>query len=152
MCGANVSCKGACTGTATAPKCEGELKPPACIVDANCEASCQGHAELKASCTPPVADLECDGTATPDVTKLVATVKTHLPAILEVVSTQGPLLGSAGARLAVASAGIAAETTSLTGKAIACAGVAGSAAVTASTSVNVSVSASVSGSCGGPAS
>jgi hypothetical protein len=154
MCGANVSCKGGCSVAVTAPKCEGQLTAPKCDIDANCEASCQGHAEINASCSPPVTTFECTAGASADVTSLATTLKAHLPALLEIVSTQGPLLVQAGANLVTAGGAIAGNVATLSGKAFACAGVAASAAVTASASINVSVTASVSvsGSCGGPTS
>ncbi len=151
-CGANVSCKGGCTGTATAPKCEGEITPPSCQASENCKASCQGHAEATATCTKPSVDLECDGTATADVTKLIATLKTNLPAIVATVQTQGPLAVKAAGHLVSTGSAVVSGVTSIGGKALACAAATVQASASASVSVNVSVqaSASVSGSCGGP--
>jgi hypothetical protein len=154
MCGAMVSCKGGCTGMYTAPKCEGELKPPMCQANVDCQASCQSHAEFNASCTPPQASLECDGTASPDITKLIATLKTNLPVLLEAVQTQGPLAVKAAGHVATAGANVVAKVGTLTGKALACASSAFTASTSASVSISVSVSASasVSSSCGGPTS
>jgi len=58
-CGANARCKGGCTGTATAPRCEGNLKPPSCdgSASATCNADCEGSASLKASCTEAKVDI-----------------------------------------------------------------------------------------------
>jgi hypothetical protein len=83
MCGAMVGCRGGCSVVLKTPQCEGKLAAPACMIDASCEAGCQSHAELQAKCTTPAAALECDGTPTADVTKLVATVAKNLPALLE---------------------------------------------------------------------
>jgi hypothetical protein len=138
----------------TAPKCEGELKPAMCQSNLDCEASCQSHAEFQAMCTPPQASLECDGTVSPDITKLIATLKTNLPAILAAVQTQGPLAVKAAGHVASAGANVVAKVWTLTGKALACASSAFTASTSASFSISVSVtaSASVSSSCGGPSS
>src|ERR1019366_8366336 len=77
--------------TATAPKCEGKITPPSCNASASCQASCQSSAEVSAMCTPPAATLECSASASSDVTKLIATIKTNLPAILQGFQTQGKL-------------------------------------------------------------
>ena len=149
-CGAMVNCKGGCSVTVTAPKCEGKITPPMCNVDANCQGSCQAHAEVMASCTPPSASLECSANATSDMQTLVTAVQANLPALLQAFQTQGQLAVDAAGQVISAGTAIAGEVTSLSGKAIACAGVAGQAAVSAQASINVSVSASasVSGSCG----
>jgi len=154
MCGANVSCKGGCTGTATAPKCEGKITPPSCNASASCQASCQSSAEVSAMCTPPAATLECSASASSDVTKLIATIKTNLPAILQGFQTEGKLAVDAAGSVVSTGSVVVSNVTNLGGKALACAGVAVSATAKASASVNVSVmaSASVSGSCGGPSS
>jgi hypothetical protein len=151
-CGAMVNCKGGCSVAYKAPKCEGELKPPSCNVDANCEASCQSHAEATASCTPPQVALDCTATATGDIPKLVATLQANLPAIVLAVESQGQLAIKASGHVVSSGTAVVANITSAGGKALACAQAAVSGAASASASVNVSVmaSASVSGSAGGP--
>jgi hypothetical protein len=153
-CGASVNCKGGCSVMYTAPKCEGTVKPPMCNADVNCQASCQSHAEATAVCTPPVATLECSvgASASADVTALITTVQTNMPAIVEAVETEGPIAVKAAGRVATTGAAVVQSVTSLGGKAFACAGAALQASAKASASINVSVSvsASVSGSCGGP--
>jgi hypothetical protein len=156
MCGANVNCKGGCSVMYTAPKCEGEVKPPMCTSDVNCQGSCQAHAEASAMCTPPSATLECSASAmaSADVPKLVATVKTNLPALLEAIQTQGQIAIKAAGHVTATGAAVVQSAGSLGLKAIACATAAAQASASAAVSVNVSVmaSASVSGSCGGPTS
>lgn len=151
-CGANVNCKGGCSVMYTAPKCEGSVTPPMCMADVNCKGSCQAHAEATASCTPPTAKLECSASATSDVQALVATVEKNLPALVQAVSTQGPIAVKAAGHVASTAVAVGQTLTSLSGKALACAGAAVQASASASVSINVSVmaSASVSGSCGGP--
>jgi hypothetical protein len=151
-CGAMVNCKGGCSVMYTAPKCEGEIKPPMCNADANCQASCQGHAEATATCTKPTVTLECDGTATADITKLIATLQTNLPAIVAAVQTQGPLAVKAVGHVFATGSAVVSSAGSIGGKALACATAAASASVKAQASISVSVSASasVSGAAGGP--
>jgi hypothetical protein len=155
-CGANVSCKGGCSVMYTAPKCEGDVKPPMCTSDVNCQGSCQAHAEATAMCTPPSAKLECSASAmgSADIQKLVATVQTNLPALIEAIQTQGQIAIKAGEAVAATGGAVVQSAGSLGVKAVACATAAVQASVQASASVNVSVmaSANVSGSCGGPTS
>jgi hypothetical protein len=153
-CGAMVNCKGGCSVAYKAPKCEGKITPPMCMASASCKASCQSSAEVKATCTPPSATLECSASASADVTALVTTVQKNLPAIIAGFQTQGKLALDAAGQVATTGQAVVSSVTSLGGKALACAGAGLSASVKASASVNVSVmaSASVSGSCGGPSS
>lgn len=154
MCGANVNCRGGCSATYKAPKCEGKITPPSCMASASCKASCQSSAEVNASCTPPAASLECSASASADVTALVATVKKNLPAILAGFQTKGKLALDAALQVKTTGAALVSNATSLSGKALACATVGASASVKAAASVNVSVtaSASVSGSASGSSS
>ena len=149
-CGAMVSCKGGCTTTYTAPKCEAKLTPPTCEGDASCQASCSGSAQVKAQCTKPtvkvVYSANSDG-----LVKLKGVLETNLPAIWLAAKTQGKLAGDAAVDL-VATGKVAVSGVATGGaKAIACVGAAAQASVKASASVSVSVqaSASVSGSAGG---
>jgi hypothetical protein len=138
-----IGCRGSCSVVFKTPQCEGKLAAPACMIDAPCEASCQSHAELQAKCTTPAAALECDGTPTADVTKLVATVAKNLPALVEAGRSQG-VLTLDGATLTAGALSTLAQNKSgaLSGKALACATVASAAAGPASTSVTTSVQAS----------
>jgi hypothetical protein len=149
-----VNCKGGCTVMYTAPKCEGEVTPPMCNADVNCQASCQAHAEATAMCTQPTATLECSATASADaqVKALITTVGKNLPAIVAAIQTQGPIAGKAALHVASTGSAVAQSVATLGGKAVACTAAAIKASADASVSVNVSVmaSASVSGSCGGP--
>jgi hypothetical protein len=142
-CGANVDCKGGCSVAYTAPSCEGALTPPTCMGDANCNASCSTDAQLTATCTPPSADLECEGTASTDLTKLVATLKTNLPALLQAAS-QGQLLATAVGNFGSTGTAEVQALGTLGGKALVCATSAAQASAAAVASVNVSVSVSVS--------
>jgi hypothetical protein len=151
-CGAMVNCRGGCSVAYKAPKCEGSIMPGMCSASASCKASCQSSAEVQAMCTPPSANLECSASASSDVTALVATLKTNLPAILAGLQTQGKLALDAAAQVKATGVTVVQNVTSLGGKAFVCATAAADASVKATASVSVSFNASamVSGSCGGP--
>jgi len=149
-CSGNARCKGGCDVTGTAPRCEGNLRPPSCegSASAQCNADCEGSASLKATCTDPSVDI---------VGMVDTTVKTRivagLPKLLK-IAAQGELaleaVGDIGGR-----------STDVIGKVGGCglelASVAGqlstaaAASVTATASVTVSfqASADVSASAGG---
>jgi len=148
-CGANVDCKGGCSVAYTAPKCEAELTPPACNIDANCQASCSSSAQLKATCTKPTINVLVTGNAQA-ITTLKTVLEANLPALYSAFKTQGALAAKAAANVFAKGSAVVSAAGNLGGKAIACVGVAAQASVKASASVNVSVSASasVSGSAG----
>ena len=142
------TCKGGCEGTATAPKCEGEIQPPSCELDADCQAGCEGQGSFEAECTPPSVKIVGSGNAT-----LVSTLETNLPAILNVVA-QGEVVASAAVDVAGRAVDVGGEVIASAG----CAAKFGAsfvaeleASVKAQASVNVSVmaSADVSGSASG---
>jgi hypothetical protein len=135
----------------TAPKCEGSVTPAKCSSNVQCQGSCQGHANIQASCTPPTVKLECAANASASVTAVVATVEKNLPILIQAAKIQGPMLVDAAGKLTTEASAVVSDIGSQSGKALACATVAGKAAVTASASVSVSVmaSASVSGSASG---
>ncbi|HWA75183.1 MAG TPA: hypothetical protein VG937_22755 [Polyangiaceae bacterium] len=139
MCDATARCQGTCTGEAKAPKCEAELTPPECQVDADCQAGCSGQASLKAECTPPTVVIS--GVADAD---FAATLTANLPTVLE-VAAQGELVVDAAGDVVQAAGNLVAEIPSaptcvaqFTGKLKAQI----EGAVEASASVNVSVMAS----------
>jgi hypothetical protein len=148
-CGANVSCKGGCMGTATQPKCETELVAPVCTGDPNCQSSCSAQASAKAICTPLTVTLIADVEISGDLAKLKTTIENNLPAILLTAKTKGQLAVRALQKVAATGQAVVSASTNLGGKAIACAGTAAEASIKASASMSVSVnaSASVSSSC-----
>jgi hypothetical protein len=151
-CGAKVDCRGGCSVAYKAPKCETTVTPPSCKVSKTCEASCTSNVEAKATCTPPGASLECNGTVSTDLQAVVDTVKKNMPSIVLLVQTQGQLVLDAANRVITTGKVVADQVTTLGGQAVACAGKAVQADADASASLNVSIqaSANVSGSCGGP--
>jgi len=151
-CGASARCKGKCNGTATAPKCEANLKPPSCQGEASaqCNADCEGSASLKANCTDPKVDIV--GMVDADLkAKLVA----QLPVLIKVTG-QGDLALKAVGNIGKGFADVAADVGACTlqiGAAAAQFTAAASATAKASLSVQASftASASVSGSATGGA-
>jgi hypothetical protein len=81
-CGANARCRGGCTGTARAPRCEGELTPPECQgdVDVDCAADCEGSATLNAQCESD-AEIIIEGTLDAD---FAGRLRDSLPELLTV--------------------------------------------------------------------
>ena len=125
----------------TAPTCEGELTPPTCNLDADCEAGCKGQGSLQATCTPPKIQVLTSGDAA-----LIATLQTNLPAILN-VAVQGKLVAQAATDVASA----ADHVGTAVADSAACAVKYGATfvtqlggAVAASTTISVSISVSVS--------
>jgi hypothetical protein len=148
-CGAMVSCKGGCTTSYTAPKCNAELKPPMCMGDASCQASCSGRAQVKAQCTKPTVKVVYSASSD-DLVKLKTVLEANLPAIWLAAKTQRQLALNAAVKVKDTGSAAISGAASASGKAIACVGAAAQASVAASASVSVSVmaSASVSASAG----
>lgn len=147
-CQGEFRCEGECTGTATAPKCSGEVTPIECEGDAGCSADCNATASADASCTE--GTIAVSGGVDAEV---VAAIQANLGVVLEV---QGKLvsLASAFGETAQAGGNVVAELTA------GCAATWAteleaklSAAVDASVNVSVSVEASaeVSGEASGSA-
>ena len=136
-------------GTATQPKCETELIPPVCTGDTNCQTSCSAQASAKVTCTPHRLTLVFNVDATDDLAKLKTTIEANLPTIMLNAKTRGQLVKRALEKVSAAGQAVITSSSSLGGKAIACAGTAAEASIKASASVSISVnaSASVSSSC-----
>lgn len=149
-CGAMASCRGGCDGEFTAPKCEGELMPPSCDVDVDCQAGCEGQASFEATCTKPELTVVAEASVSAE---LSATLTTNLPTVFQagkkaalmleaagdVATATGNVVSAAGAELAcIAAFG-----------ADAAAQVTASARASVSVSVSIEASASVSGSAAG---
>jgi hypothetical protein len=111
-CGAMASCRGGCTVAYKAPKCEGELKPPSCNIDAECEAGCSGQGTLTATCTPPKVTILAGADAA-----LAATLEANLPAIVD-VAAQGALVAKAAADVATAATSVVTEVADSAGCAV----------------------------------
>ena len=158
------SCKGTCTADASAefscesdfrctggcsepevklPRCEGEITPPSCDVDADCQASCDAEVSMDAQCTPGQVNITGDI----DVT-LKAALEANLPRIDVIFQKTGFLLQS-GANLASAFGG---AVNAGVGCAVSMGGdIVASAQATLSASVKVEASFSASASISGSA-
>jgi hypothetical protein len=79
---ATVRCRGGCEGSASLPRCETELTPPSCDLEADCQASCQAEGSFKASCEPGRVHVVIDGG---DGAALAAALEAGLPRLLAVV-------------------------------------------------------------------
>jgi hypothetical protein len=148
MCGANVNCKGGCSGTYTAPQCEAQLMPPSCKVDATCESNCSSQAQMTATCSPPAVTYQCSSTVSSGLQAVISVLETDLPAIVNAATVQGKLALSAAGNLVTTGTAEFKAAGSLSGKAFACGFAAVQASASAQTNISVSVmaSASVSGS------
>ena len=135
-CGATARCKGGCTTNYTEPRCEGELTPPSCDVDVDCQAGCEGQAKFEATCVEPSIVVEVTAG---DNAALVSTLETNLPALVSVALDQGPLLVEAAVDTAAAF-GRAADAVGGT----ALCQVLATASITANVSISVEASATVS--------
>jgi hypothetical protein len=100
-------------------------------------------------CTPLTVTLMADIEVSADFSNLKATIEKNLPAILLAAKTKGQLAVRALEKVSATGQAVVSASSTLGGKAIACAGTAAEAAVKASASVSVSVgaSANVSSSC-----
>ena len=141
------SCKGECSVAFEAPSCEGEVTPPSCDIDAECQGGCDAQGSLKAECTPPKITIVGDAT-------LAATLEKWLPEIWLLFTVQGELILDAALYVGETAIDVAGEFTASLG----CVAAFGaefvgkfSAAAEASVSVSVSVEASaeVGGTAGG---
>lgn len=147
-CDATARCEGMCSVMGTAPRCDGEIKPPMCSGNASCQGGCQGEAHFEAKCTPPSVGVT--GFANAEFT---TTLKDNLPDVIAVFEQADRV--KTGATLLINSTG---DFASQLGADIKC-GVSQVATVTAklqaavqasvSVSVSFNASASVSGAATG---
>lgn len=148
-------CKGSCDATCHA-KCEGTWKAPHCDVEiqqpkaaAECQASCKARADVKAACSKPQVTVEANAAAE-DMAKLLATLRTNLPALINAQVRLGKQLQGDVKAMVKAGQSMRGRLKGSGQKAVACVGAAANAMAEASirVSVSVEVSASVSGSVG----
>jgi hypothetical protein len=143
----DAACHASCAGSWQAPRCEGSLRGPS--VDAECDASCRAHADVNASCSPTLVNVQATQN-TADVARLAATLQANLPALLHAqialgrrLSADVRVVGQVGSQLPqiVGQAGA---------HALACIGAGADAVGSASARIDVSfrASASVSGRVG----
>jgi hypothetical protein len=135
-CDAQATCKGECSVEFEAPKCEAELEPPSCDIDADCEAGCKGQAQFKATCTEPEVSVVAMGNA-----ELTATLEANLPVVFE-VGARAQLVAEAAGSVATSAVDVAGEVAGSV-QCVASYGADFAAKMQASAEASVSVSVSV---------
>jgi hypothetical protein len=141
QCGANVTCEGGCTGSFTQPTCETVVNPPKCTIDATCLDSCQTMAVAHAVCDPPTVKLEADASVSADVAKLVATIDTNLPPLIQTAEREAHFASNLVANVSASGQAVLQAAGDLNGKSLACASAAGSSLQTTASALNVSTAA-----------
>lgn len=113
-------------------------------------ASCQARADIKASCQPPQVEAAVDASAAAELQALTASLRTHLPALINAQVRLGKQLSGDIKVLVKAGQHLKGELGDAGAKAVACVGaaVSGMADVSVKINVSVKVSASVSGKVG----
>lgn len=79
---AHLRCRGGCEGSASLPRCETQLTPPSCEVEAECQASCEAEASFKSECEPGYVHIVVESGDAAD--KLIETLEGNLPTLLAV--------------------------------------------------------------------
>jgi hypothetical protein len=99
--GSAVSCPGQlrclgseCTGSTSEPRCEAELMPPSCAMDAACLAACDGQAKSGSDCTAPLVIVVQSANPVS-----AATLEANLPTI-QAALMQLDLIGGSAADVA----------------------------------------------------
>ncbi len=145
--GCDATCHARCDGQWQAPRCEGYVQGPQ--VDAQCQASCNAKAEIRASCAPAQVLVQSSAN-TQDFARLAATLQANLPMLLHAELALGKRLIGTSDVLVRVGADIPKIIGQAGAEAVACVAAAANASVTASARIKVSVqaSASVSGRVG----
>jgi hypothetical protein len=142
----DASCKGGCTGTATAPKCEADLKPPVCKGDVDCQANCKASGSARANCHPPeiqiAASGKLDASVQAEFDLFINTLQLNLPKLLLVFKSRGEAFVANIEAMGKAGGTIVADPGKLGVKGAACSGAIVSAAADALANMKVSVEAS----------
>jgi hypothetical protein len=142
-CGASVRCTGGCTGEYTSPVCTTEFTPADCPVDADCLAACEAKVMANAPCDPTHVDVFAEIEGSPELQALVESLEAHLPALIDAAEQHGELLVNAAERLGDSGNRLSEQYEDLSGKSLACLGVATSAVSERVGMLNASVRASV---------
>jgi len=140
----DATCHAQCRGTWQAPKCEGYVRPPS--ADAECNASCRAHANVNASCTPAVVNVQVSQNAVM-AARLAATLTANLPALLHAQIALGQRLLADAQVVAQVGAQLPKIVGDAGSHALAC--IAASADVTARATVSIRVSVQASASVSG---
>lgn len=151
----NGTCNGQCSGTChaycrgqwQAPQCQGYVQPPS--ADAECNASCNAHAQFTASCTPAAVNVVATQN-TQIALRLAATLRANLPELLHAELALGKRLMQSAQVVVNVGSQLPKVVGDAGAQALACIAAAGSASAKASARIDVSIraSASVSGQVG----
>jgi hypothetical protein len=91
----NGTCNGSCSAQMTAPKCNGEMKPPQ--MSADCKAKCDAKVTAKAECSPANVGVKIEGAAdAAAAATFKSAVEKDLPGVLKVAMG----VGERGAKMA----------------------------------------------------
>jgi len=137
----DATCHAGCDGQWQAPRCEGAVRGPS--GDAECDASCNAHADLQASCTP-IAVIVRPSQATPIGLKLAASLQANLPQLLHAEWVLGKRVLADADVVVKVGRNLPGVVGHAGARALACVGAAANASVRASMSIRVTVSASAS--------
>ena len=143
-----VKCDGMCDADYTPLKCEGGELTGGCMVDANCQGSCNASASARAECTPPSVSVtaEAKGGLSADgqlqLETALAALEANLPNILLVFKARGEdFLGSLTAAGEAAADLTVNHSGDIGAKGAVCAGTIGIAIGNATTNFTKSLSA-----------
>lgn len=94
-CESDFRCRGGCSeAEVRAPRCDGDVVPPKCDFDADCQANCDATASMEAECIPGKLIITGNIDA-----PLVDALETHLP-VIQVIFEKTGLLVESGVTLA----------------------------------------------------
>lgn len=143
----SVKCEGTCHGECSveyqAPYCEGEVTPPECMLDADCQANCEASATAQATCTEPRVTYSLMGAGGADLSAIATAVQEALPVFVVNAVERGQGLVDSAQAIATSGEAIANGYSDLAFKEGACAAAAAQAALSAATNIKASVSVSV---------
>jgi hypothetical protein len=143
----DATCHARCEGQWQAPRCEGSVQGPS--VDAQCQASCNARAEIRASCVPAQVMVQSSAQSQ-EMARLAGTLQANLPLLLHAELALGKRLVQTSEIVVRVGADIPKIIGNAGAQALACVAAAADASVTASVRIKVSVqaSANVSGRVG----
>jgi hypothetical protein len=137
----DATCHARCEGTWLAPRCEGSVRPPS--ADAECGASCRAHANVHASCTPAVVQVQSSANAEMAM-RLLATLRANLPELLHAQLALGKRLAGDAQTVAEVGAALPRIVGDAGVHALSCIAAGADATASASIRIRVSVQASAS--------
>ncbi len=135
----DATCHAGCEGQWQAPRCEGSVRGPS--GDAECDASCNAHADLQASCTP-IAVIVRPSQASPLALKLAASLQANLPELLHAEWVLGKRVLADADVVVKVGQNLPSIVGNAGARALACVGAAANASVRASMSIKVTIQAS----------